>query len=299
MKDKTGDRVYVSIYYYLTIGFAGIHKTIWNKPRTKFYSLRLWCAIWHRQMWIKRSLSLCSPGKASPPTNTARLVFLAIFHSTALHQIFCSSHRVFGRFLCLRIKKKKKKVLHILFFTLTDQEKLWNVYGIKDIQLRTVNWWSIFHVLAFTLWAIIEVSTWLCEQPGGYEDTVPYPRGLSSIPGNDQFLVGVSLGQTVIKGNEMKHTFYLLYPEFWVNLLGIMGKCSQQFIREKDYSGIGLPAVMLVASFGPLHGTVAACLRTCFWKQALETKSASMYEGKWGGGCVCERETERERERQL
>lgn len=49
-------------------------------------------------------------------------------------------------------------------------------------------------------------------------------------------------------------------------------------------------AVTLVASLGPLHRTVAACLRTCLWKQALETRSASAARekvGRWRVG-VCE-----------
>ena len=67
-----------------------------------------------------------------------------------------------------------------------------------------------------------------------------------------------------------------------------------------------------MASLGPLHRAVAACLRTCFWrdKQALETRSASAAAalekvGRWWRGrkggrsvCVCDRERGGERERE-
>lgn len=68
----------------------------------------------------------------------------------------------------------------------------------------------------------------------------------------------------------------------------------KHFTRGDRLSRYGLTcfhAVMLVASFGPLHRTAAACLRTCFWRQALETKSASAAQekvGRWGRS-VCER----------
>ncbi|CAB1430384.1 unnamed protein product [Pleuronectes platessa] len=41
-------------------------------------------------------------------------------------------------------------------------------------------------------------------------------------------------------------------------------------------------AVMLVVSLGPLHRTAAACLGTCFWRRAVETRSASAVRGRVG-----------------
>lgn len=266
-------------------------------------SLRLWCAIWHRQLWIKRKTFRCPYAHRAKLPHQYKQGWFSTRYFIRLHDIKpFAALTVFSCFLCWNQSSENKVST---CFTLTDQ----NSFEMSEV-LKKSHSELYSRDLFFMRWLSraggsgSQVSTWLCEQPGGCEETVPSPRGLSSIPVNNQSLVGVSLG---MKWNPLS----AFSVTVWTNILSsILDKpawelwktCSQQFKREKDHSGIDLPAVMLVASFGSLHGTVAACLRTCFWRQALETKSASAVRGKvgrWVCECVCVRERKRARERLL